>query len=181
MKSSTKNSASVSLQNKIAKIKLVLTDCDGVLTDTGVYYSEQGEVMKRFSIRDGMGVERLGNLVNVETGIVTGEFSESVRKRAEKLKIKELHLGTKNKVSLLDDILKRKKLKRENIAFIGDDMNDYEIMQKVGLSACPSDAMKEIAKISDYVCKNRGGFGAFREFAELIIYWKLKNNTKKKF
>lgn len=180
MKSSNKKPASVSLQNKIAKIKLVLTDCDGVLTDTGVYYSEKGEVMKRFSIRDGMGVERLRNLLNIETGIVTGEFSESVRKRAEKLKIKELHLGIKNKVLLLNEIMKRKKLKRENIAYIGDDMNDYEIMQKVGLAACPSDAMKEIIEISDYVCKNRGGFGAFREFAEMIINWQLKNKNSRK-
>lgn len=175
MKSSTKKTNSVSLQNKIAKIKLVLTDCDGVLTDTGVYYSEHGEVMKRFSIRDGMGVERLRNLVNIETGIVTGEFSESVRKRAEKLKIKEIHLGTKDKVLLLNKIMKRKKLKRENIAFIGDDMNDYEIMQKVGLTACPNDAMQDIKQISDYVCKNRGGYGAFREFAELIIKRKSYN------
>lgn len=175
MKSSTKKTDSVSLQNKIAKIKLVLTDCDGVLTDTGVYYSDKGELMKKFSIRDGMGVERLRNLVNIETGIVTGEFSESVRKRAEKLKIKELHLGTKDKVLLLNKILKRKKLKRENIAFIGDDMNDYEIMQKVGLSACPNDAMQDIKKLSDYVCKNRGGYGAFREFAEIIINYHLKN------
>lgn len=176
MKSTTKKTDSVSLQNKIAKIKLVLTDCDGVLTDTGVYYSEHGEVMKRFSIRDGMGVERLRNLVNIETGIVTGEFSESVRKRAEKLKIKEIHLGTKDKVLLLNKIIKSKKLKRENIAFIGDDMNDYEIMQKVGLTACPKDAMQDIKQISDYVCKNRGGYGAFREFAELIIKRKSYKN-----
>lgn len=175
MKSFPNKSRSVSLQHKIARIKLVLTDCDGVLTDTGVYYSEQGEVMKRFSIRDGMGVERLRNLVNIETGIVTGELSASVRMRAEKLKIKELHLGNKDKVLFLNDILKRKKLKRENIAFIGDDMNDFEIIKIVGLSACPGDAISEIKKISDYVCKNRGGYGAFREFAELIIKRKLND------
>ncbi len=174
MKYTPNKSRSVSLQHKIAQIKLVLTDCDGVLTDTGVYYSEQGEVMKRFSIRDGMGVERLRNLANIETGIVTGEFSASVKMRAEKLMIKELHLGIKDKVLLLNNILKRKKLQRENIAYIGDDMNDFEIIKFVGLSACPGDAISEIKKISDYVCKNRGGNGAFREFAELIINWHLK-------
>ena len=79
------------LVEKIAKVKLLITDCDGVLTDTGVYYSAQGEEMKRFSIRDGMGVERL-RTIGIETGIMTGERSGSVVKRAEKLHIKELHL-----------------------------------------------------------------------------------------
>lgn len=174
MKSNLTKPKTVSLQSKIKKIKLVLTDCDGVLTDTGVYYSDQGEVMKRFSIRDGMGIERLRNLVNIETGIVTGETSGSVRKRAEKLKIKELHLGSKNKVTVLHEILKRNKIKAENIAFIGDDMNDFDIMKEVGLAACPGDAIDQIKKISDYIFKNRGGYGAFRELAELIIKEKLK-------
>jgi len=131
--------------------------------------------MKRFSIRDGMGVVRLRKLVGIETGIVTGELSGSVKKRAEKLKIKELHLGTKDKVLILNEIIKRKNLKAENISFIGDDLNDLEIMKLVGLTACPSDAIDEIKNISDFVCTNRGGHGAFREFAELIINWHLKN------
>lgn len=174
MKSVKSKLNNASLRGKIRKIKLVLTDCDGVLTDTGVYYAETGEVMKRFSIRDGMGIERLRNLVNIETGIITGEVSGSVKSRANKLKIKELHLGIKNKVEVLKKILKRKKLRTENIAFIGDDMNDFEIMKIVGLAACPQDALDDIKKISHYVCKNRGGYGAFREFAELIIKEKLK-------
>lgn len=174
MKSNLSKPKTVSLQSKIKKIILVLTDCDGVLTDTGVYYSDRGEVMKRFSIRDGMGIERLRNLVKIETGIVTGETSGSVKKRAEKLKINELHLGCKDKADVLQEILKRKKIKADNIAFIGDDMNDFDIMKKVGLAACPGDAIDQIKKISDYVCINRGGFGAFRELAELIIKEKLK-------
>jgi 3-deoxy-D-manno-octulosonate 8-phosphate phosphatase (KDO 8-P phosphatase) len=145
-----------------------------VLTDTGVYYSERGEELKRFSIRDGMGVERLRKLAGIETGIITGEYSCSVKKRAEKLKIEELHLGTKDKLAVLNEILERRKLKTENIAFIGDDVNDLKIMKVVGLSACPGDAMKEIKKVSDYVCKNLGGNGALREFAELIIEVNLK-------
>jgi len=176
MKSKESKSRSVTLFSKIMKIKLVLTDCDGVLTDAAVYYSNRGEEMKKFSIRDGMGVERLRNLVNIETGIVTGELSPSVKKRAEKLKIKELHLGTKNKVLVLNEILKRKNLKSENVAFIGDDVNDLEIIKLAGLTACPSDAIDEVKKIADYVCTNRGGHGAFREFAELII----KKNLKRK-
>jgi 3-deoxy-D-manno-octulosonate 8-phosphate phosphatase (KDO 8-P phosphatase) len=156
------------LKDKARKVKLLLTDNDGVLTDNGVYYSESGETMKRFSIRDGMGIERLKS-IGIETGIITGELSGSVKKRAEKLKITELFQGVLNKKELLEEILKRRNYKPENIAFIGDDVNDYEIIKMVGLSASPSDGMTYIKDIVDYVCKERGGYGAFREFAELII------------
>lgn len=157
------------LAEKAKKIKLVLTDNDGVLTDTGVFYSDQGEIMKRFSIRDGMGVERLRNLLNVETGIITGELSPSIKKRAEKLQIKELYLGAKNKESLFKEILSKNNLKGENIAFIGDDVNDIELMKLVGLTASPSDGMLDVRIVVDFVCEEKGGHGAFREFAELII------------
>ncbi len=157
------------LADKAKRIKLVLTDNDGVLTDTGVFYSDQGEMLKRFSIRDGMGVERLRNLLQVETGIITGELSGSVKKRAEKLQIKELYLGAKNKAHLLNEILKKNNLKGENIAFIGDDVNDIELIKLVGLTASPSDGMLDVRNIVDYICEEKGGHGAFREFAELII------------
>src|SRR5690349_1203267 len=113
------------LREKARKIKLILTDSDGVLTDNGVYYSANGEEMKRFSIRDGMGVERLRSC-HVEVGIVTGEMSPSVVKRAEKLQIAELHLGVKDKAAKLQEIMRRKQLRAEEIAFIGDDTNDME-------------------------------------------------------
>ena len=157
------------LKSKIRKIKLVLTDNDGVLTDTGVYYSAKGEEMKRFSIRDGMGAERLFKLLNIKTGIVTGEISGSVKKRAEKLKLEEIYMGIKDKAEILHQILNKNGLKAENIAYIGDDVNDLEIMKKVGFKACPSDAVSEIKEIADYICINKGGYGAFREIAELII------------
>jgi YrbI family 3-deoxy-D-manno-octulosonate 8-phosphate phosphatase len=157
------------LLEKAKKVKMVLTDNDGVLTDTGVYYSERGEELKRFSIRDGMGVERLQKILNINTGIVTGEFSGSVKKRAEKLKISELYLGAKEKHTLLNEILKKNNLKAENIAYIGDDVNDVEMMKLVGFTASPGDAMIDVRSIVDYVCEHTGGNGAFREFAELII------------
>jgi len=157
------------LIEKAKKIKLLLTDNDGVLTDNGVYYGENGEVLKRFSIRDGMGVERLKKLCGVETGIITGETSPSVRKRAEKLAITELYLGIKDKAALLNDIVWRKNINPDEIAFIGDDVNDLLIMEKIGLSACPGDAMPQVVKQVDYICNNKGGNGAFREFAEFII------------
>jgi 3-deoxy-D-manno-octulosonate 8-phosphate phosphatase (KDO 8-P phosphatase) len=153
---------------KARRIKLVLTDCDGVLTDGGVYYGESGEVLKRFNIRDGMGVERL-RAVGVDTGIVTGERSPSVSKRAEKLKITELHLGIKDKAPLLTEILTRLGLTAEQVAFIGDDTNDVAILGLVGLAACPGDATIFAREAADYRCQAFGGQGAFRELAELII------------
>jgi 3-deoxy-D-manno-octulosonate 8-phosphate phosphatase (KDO 8-P phosphatase) len=154
------------------KIRLLLTDSDGVLTDTGVYYGAEGEVMKRFSIRDGMGVERLTKLCGIETGIITGEMSPSLAKRAEKLRITELHLGVKDKLPRLHEILKRKNLKLEEVAYIGDDVNDLEVLEAVGLAACPSDAMHLIRHAIHYPCNTAGGHGCFREFAEFIIHCK---------
>jgi len=165
------------VKGKAQKIELVLTDVDGVLTDTGVYYSDAGESMKRFSIRDGMGVERLRQIVNVQTGIVTGEKSPSIRKRADKLQIAELHLGIAKKAGILKEIMLRTSLDPEQIAYIGDDMNDIEIIKSVGLSACPADSFPAVKKIVDYICCCRGGQGAFREFAEFIIASKINGNN----
>src|ERR1700754_2782313 len=97
-------------KEKASAIKLLLTDVDGVLTDNGVYYGESGEVMKRFSIRDGMGVERLRKLAAIDTGIITGETSPSVARRAEKLRIVELHLGIKDKLIRVGEIMSRLQL-----------------------------------------------------------------------
>jgi 3-deoxy-D-manno-octulosonate 8-phosphate phosphatase (KDO 8-P phosphatase) len=166
------------LKSKAKKIKLLLTDNDGVLTDTGVYYSENGEELKRFSIRDGMGVERLRELAGVETSIITGELSGSVKKRAEKLQISELHLGIKDKAAELEKIMAVRNLQPYEIAYIGDDSNDIECLRAVGLSGCPGDALPFVRKVSDYICENKGGHGAFREFAELIISAKVKKKKK---
>lgn len=165
----------IALKEKLEKIKLVITDNDGVLTDTGVYYSDKGEELKRFSIRDGMGVERLKNSAGIETIIVTGEKSGSVRARAKKLKINDIYLGVKNKLEILEDILEKNQISAENIAFIGDDVNDLQLMEKVGFKATPADGTIFIKKIADYICENKSGNGAFREFAELIIAFNGKN------
>jgi 3-deoxy-D-manno-octulosonate 8-phosphate phosphatase (KDO 8-P phosphatase) len=160
---------SVELREKAVRIKLLLTDIDGVWTDTGVYYSERGEEMKRFSLRDGMGVQRLRELASIETGIVTGENSGAVIKRAEKLGIVETHLQVQNKAATISTIMKRRGLTPEEVAFIGDDTNDIGAMQSVGLCACPADAVPEVLQIAHFVSTKRGGFGAFRDFAEMII------------
>ena len=164
----------IHLKAKLEKIKIVLTDNDGVLTDTGVYYSAKGEEFKRFSIRDGMGIERLRKYAGIETIIITGEESDSVKARAEKLKMKEYYLGVKKKEDLLSGIMNKNSVKPEEIAFIGDDSNDFELMKLVGFKVTPSDGMSFIKEICDYVCENKAGNGAFRELAELILAFQFK-------
>jgi YrbI family 3-deoxy-D-manno-octulosonate 8-phosphate phosphatase len=157
------------MEARLGAIKLVLTDCDGVLTDGGVYYGEQGEVLKKFNIRDGMGVERLRKWASVPTGIITGEMSPSVKQRAAKLNITELHLGIKDKERVLMEILERFSLIPEQIAYIGDDVNDLVVLPYVGVFFCPSDALPQVTQQADIVLQLPGGGGCFREMAELIL------------
>lgn len=168
------------LLKKASKIKLLLADVDGVLTDTGVYYSAKGEEFKRYSIRDGLGVERLRQLAEVETGIMTRENTEIVSSRAKKLKITELYLGVLDKGKEFDSILEKNNLKAEQVAYIGDDIIDVEVMKKSGLSACPHDATKFAKDVADIIVKSCGGNGAFRDFAEYIIEAKQQKEKLKK-
>ena len=159
------------IAERARKIKLLISDNDGVFTDNGVYYSERGEELKRYSIRDGMGVERLLD-VSVQTGIMTGEISPNLKKRAEKLGIEYLYLGVKDKLSKLEDVLFETGLKLEELAYIGDDINDVPIMEAIaaeGITACPGDATTFVRPYVHYLCSAAGGNGAFREFAEWII------------
>lgn len=163
------------LKEKAEKIKVILTDVDGVLTDTGVYYGQNGEAFKRFSVRDGMGIERLRKYAGIETIIITGENSNTVKTRAEKLKMSEYYLGVNKKEEVLEIIKKKNGYEKENIAYIGDDSNDFDVMQLCGFNATPNDGMSFIKDIADYVCETKAGYGAFREFAELILAF--KNNS----
>lgn len=160
-----------SLRLRAAKIRLVLTDNDGVLTDTGVYYGENGETLKRFSIRDGMGVELLRK-AGIETAIITSESSPSVKQRALKLQMPLLFLGVRDKRAHLPAILRETGLGLEQLAYIGDDVNDAEIMTEIrrsGLTAAPKDAMLVAKRLAHYHCTAAGGHGAFRDFAEWIL------------
>ncbi len=163
------------LIQKARKIQLLLSDCDGVMTDGGVYYSARGEEMKRFSIRDGMGLERLRKLTGVDFGIMTGEDTGSVKQRAEKLQITERHFGIKDKFACTKEIIQRKMISLEQVAYIGDDVNDVEVMRQVGLAACPADATPFAKEVAHYICESKGGYGALRDFIEFIIRAKEKS------
>ncbi|MCX7768267.1 MAG: HAD-IIIA family hydrolase [Flavobacteriales bacterium] len=153
---------------KLQKIRALVTDVDGVLTNGAVYYSAQGEMLKRFYIRDGMGFERL-RLAGYPVVVVTGENSEVVHRRMEKLQVEHYFPGVRDKLSLLLDWSRRHGFEMRELAYLGDDVNDISAMQQCGLKACPADAFHQIRSISDYICHRPGGHGAFREVAELLL------------
>jgi len=164
------------ITRRAKKIRLVLTDVDGVLTDTGVYYSANGEEMKRFSIRDGMGMDRLRD-AGVGTAMLTREDSPRVAARSKKLELPFYFPGIYDKLAFLPDVMRITGFALNELAYMGDDVNDIEIMQdiaKEGLTACPGDAMPEAVKVAHYKAKAPGGNGAFRDFAELILRHKAK-------
>lgn len=152
------------------RVRLVLTDCDGVLTDGCVHVSEHAEELKSFSLRDGMGVERLRVHAGIETGILTREVSGFAKARARKLSISELHTGVHDKAEVARSIAARKGLGLEEVAYLGDDVNDLGLLRAAGLSACPSDAFFLVLPAVRFVCPSPGGRGAFRDLAELVLF-----------
>ena len=156
------------LPDKIKDVRLFITDVDGVLTDAGMYYSEKGDELKKFNTRDGKGLELLRN-IGIEVGIITSEDTQIVTDRAKKLKVDMVHQGIKQKGRLLDEIITGQGLNKNQVAYIGDDVNDLSIIKEVGLSACPADAMPAVKEEVAYICQKKGGEGCVREIAELIL------------
>lgn len=150
------------------KIKLFAMDVDGVLTDGGMYYSKEGEVLKKFNTKDGMGIEllRKNNIIPV---IITKEDSKIVLRRAEKLKIKEVYIGIKDKLNIIEKLKEKYNLEFENITYIGDDINDLPVLKKVGVSFAPKDATSKIKQNVNHVTFKKGGEGALREAIDYII------------
>jgi len=151
------------------KIKLFITDIDGVWTDGSMYYSDDGIELKRFNTYDSAGV-LLCHELGIHVAIITGENSNAVKKRAYKLNIEHCFLGVSNKVKVANQLMKELKIDSyENVAFIGDDINDFRLLNKVGLSACPNQAPELIKKNVDWVIPVKGGDGVFRAFVETYL------------
>jgi len=164
----------LSIMKKICKnIKLVITDVDGILTDGGMYYSEKGEILKKFNTRDGMGFELLRNN-QIHTVILTREKSKIAIMRGKKVKADEIFIGITKKEEKLNEICKKYKVLPENIAYLGDDINDKKIMKLVGFPATCNDGVLEIKEISKYISKLNGGQGVFRDITDLILKYKFQ-------
>jgi len=154
--------------NLCKEIKLVITDVDGVLTDGGMYYSDKGEIMKKFNTKDGMGVELLLKN-NIKTILMTKENSSIVKKRGKKLNVAATYVNIKNKELELKKICKIFDVKKNEIAYIGDDLNDYKIIKLVGFSVTPADGINQLKEIVNFTSKINGGNGVFREIADMIL------------
>jgi N-acylneuraminate cytidylyltransferase len=154
--------------DRLKDIKLLVMDVDGVLTDAGMYYSEQGEELKKFNTRDGKGVEILRH-AGIKTAIITGEDTEIVSRRGKKLKIDAVCQGITDKGKELQDLARAMGVELREVAYIGDDINDIEAMSIAGFSACPVDAVPQVTGMVDYICRTEGGKGCVREMADLII------------
>ena len=142
-------------------------DVDGTLTDGKIYMSAEGEMMKAFNIKDGYAIAHLGEK-HIVPVIITGRSSKILVKRCQELGIEELYQGIEDKVAKLLEICKKYQIEPNNVAYIGDDLNDLECMKICGYSAAPADAVKEVLACVDYICKHRGGEGAVREFIEQL-------------
>lgn len=149
-------------------IKLVLLDVDGTLTDGGIYRGNNGEELKRFNVKDGYAIVNAQKL-GIEFGIITGRKSELVEIRSNELKIKYLYQGISEKTVILEEIMQKTGLKKEEIAYMGDDLNDILIMKQSGLTGAPKDAADEVIQIVDFVSGKNGGSGAVKEFVEYIL------------
>lgn len=148
--------------------KLFITDIDGVMTDGGMYYTAEGDVMKRFSVKDGWGVIFLRRL-GIPMAIMTGENSPVVARRAAKLKIDRCYLGVKDKLSLTRALCEELGITLADVAFIGDDLNDLPLLREVGFSGCPVNTPDYVRRHVRYKGNVKGGDGAFREFVETIL------------
>ena len=162
------------LLRKLKGVRLVAMDVDGVLTDAGMYYSESGDELKKFNTRDGMGIKML-QAAGFVTAFITREKTAIVERRGQKLAVPEVHQGIDDKLAMLTTLAQKYGLSLDQVAYIGDDVNDLEALRAVGFSAAPADAMPSVLKAVHYVCAKKGGEGAVREIADLILAAKGKS------
>ena len=151
-----------------SNIRMFLTDCDGCLTDGGMYYSERGDELKKFNTRDGMGFGMLREK-GIITGIITSEEVELNQRRADKLRLDFLESGCKDKLAVIQKRCEKSGISLEQVVYVGDDINDLEAIQTVGYGCCPSDAMPCVQQAADYIASAKGGQGVIREIVEQLL------------
>ena len=153
---------------RAGKIKLLLMDCDGVLTDGKIYFNEHGEETKAFNTKDGQGIVSL-HRAGIMTGIITGRIFKGLERRTEELGIKFLRMGCNDKDEEFENIMADASVSLEETAYIGDDLPDIALLKKAGLAIAVADAAEEVLEAAHYVTLKNGGDGAVREAADLIL------------
>ncbi len=157
------------LKERAKKIKLVVFDVDGVLTDGSIFIGEKGEAIKRFSAFDGLGI-RMAHQFELNTAIISARDSIFPHVRFKELGMEEIHTGVQDKMKCLKDIMTKFNVSLEEVAFIGDDAVDLVVLEKVGLAACPPEAHYSVFKHIHYITERSAGQGCAREFIDLILY-----------
>lgn len=154
--------------------KLILLDVDGTLSDGGMYYTENGDQMKKFNVKDGFIIYRLVKRQNVRFGLISsGSTGNIMRKRAETLGIQHLYFGTRPKVDVIEEWLAELAIGWQDLAYVGDDLNDLEVIKKAGISACPADATLRVRQHADVILRRDGGRGCVREFLEEVLTFEI--------
>lgn len=156
------------IAERIRKIKMLLLDVDGVMTDGGIFLGPDSIELKRFHVQDGVGIA-LAKAAGLLVGIITGRDSEAVRRRAKELGIDEVQQGIFRKEESYEMILKKYSLRDEEVAYMGDDLLDIPILKRVGYSICVANGVEEAKRVSRYITKKRGGEGAVREAVEMLL------------
>ena len=165
------------ISERLKEIKLLATDVDGVLTDGGMYYSEHGDELKKFNTRDGMGIQLLRR-AGIKVVFITSENSCLVRRRADKLEIDALYQGVTDKAAVIRELAAKHGISTQEIAYIGDDINDLSALKVAGLGFTVADGLAENKKIANYVTQAVGGGGAIREIATLILANRVPSRSK---
>ncbi|SBT16555.1 3-deoxy-D-manno-octulosonate 8-phosphate phosphatase KdsC [Marinomonas gallaica] len=156
------------LMKKLPFLKLAIFDVDGVLTDGGLYFDGNGEMIKRFNVKDGVALKLLPQW-GVDVAVITAKDSAPLRKRMSDLGIKHVYYGCHDKAAAFDDLMKTLKLEPEQVAYVGDDVIDLQVMPKIGVSLCPNDAHILLLRHCDICLHKAGGQGVAREVADLIL------------
>jgi len=156
------------IYRKASKVKLLILDVDGVLTDGRLYYTDDGKEIKAFNVLDGHGIVMLKNC-GINVAIISGRRSKCVSYRAKELGVKYVFQGVYDKVKVMERILQREKITREHICYIGDDITDIPLLRAAGFSVSVSNGQKEVKSVVDYITTKKGGDGAVREVSELIL------------
>lgn len=149
-------------------MKFIVFDFDGVFTDGKIYYTNDGTQMKYYNVRDGQGISLLRKKYKI--GLISSHDSTATRHIANHLKFNKISIGNENKLDILNNWIRIMKINYDDVCYIGDDIVDIPIMEKVKMSICPNDAVDDVKKICNYICKSKGGYGAVREICEMILF-----------
>ena len=164
---------SLELKNKASKIKMVVFDVDGVMTDGSITYDENGVEYKTFNVKDGQGIVRITK-EGIITAIITARNNATVKHRFENLGMSRLFIGQKDKMVAMKQLLEEYKLDLSQVAYMGDDLQDMPVFKEVGLASCPNDAIDEVKELCHFVSLKNGGRGAVRELTDLIYSSQIK-------